>query len=164
MYEFIEVKSENQYKRVEELARCIWKEHYDGILSAEQIDYMLLRFQSAGAVKSQREGEGLRYFIVRSDGAELGYFALKEIGERMYLSKLYVLSWARRKGVGRNCMEYIKQLCRLSKKSSLYLNVNRDNTDSIAAYKAFGFKVEGQEVTQLGDGFVADDYIMSMDV
>lgn len=164
MYEFIEVKSENQISRVTALAKQIWQEHYKPILGEKQIEYMLPRFQSEDAIFQQREKEGLRYYIVRSDGAELGYFALKDEGERMYLSKLYVLQWARGKGVGHNCLDYIKQLCKSGGKSGLYLNVNRDNADSIAAYKAFGFTVEREEVTDIGGGFVMDDYVMSMTI
>lgn len=164
MYEFIEVKTDNHIAKVEDMAKQIWSQHYASILNDGQVEYMLERFQSASAIKQQITEENMRYFIVRSDGAQLGYFAVKEEGESMYLSKLYVLAWARGKGVGKNCLQYIKQLCKIASKQRLYLNVNRDNESSIAAYKAFGFQQEGSQVSDIGNGFVMDDYVMSMRV
>lgn len=42
----------------------------------------------------------------------------------------------------------------------LQLVCNKRNTGSLAAYARLGFSVTGECVTQIGDGYVMDDYQM----
>jgi len=46
----------------------------------------------------------------------------------------------------------------------LWLTVNKDNADSIAFYRRVGFGIAGSSVTDIGGGFVMDDYRMSKSV
>ena len=43
---------------------------------------------------------------------------------------------------------------------ALYLTVNRENAGSIAAYLAMGFRKVREQVTDIGEGYVMDDFIM----
>ena len=43
---------------------------------------------------------------------------------------------------------------------SAYLTVNRGNAKAIRAYERNGFKVVRTQVTDIGNGFVMDDYVM----
>ena len=47
-----------------------------------------------------------------------------------------------------------------SGKSCIYLTVNKYNSGSIEVYKKLGFTVADQVVTDIGGGYVMDDYIM----
>lgn len=42
----------------------------------------------------------------------------------------------------------------------IQLTVNKHNINSINAYKKWGFKTIDSVVTDIGSGFVMDDYIM----
>ena len=42
----------------------------------------------------------------------------------------------------------------------LILAVNKHNANAIAAYRRWGFEVERALVTDIGAGFVMDDYLM----
>ena len=48
--------------------------------------------------------------------------------------------------------------------SSVYLTVNKGNDDTIAIYRKWGFEIIDSVVTDIGGGFVMDDYIMSLDL
>ena len=45
-------------------------------------------------------------------------------------------------------------------KQSIQLTVNKNNTNTIKAYEKWGFKTIDSAVTDIGSGFVMDDYIM----
>lgn len=43
---------------------------------------------------------------------------------------------------------------------TIRLTVNKHNKNTIDAYLKYGFKVAYEDVTDIGSGFVMDDYIM----
>jgi hypothetical protein len=44
------------------------------------------------------------------------------------------------------------------------LCVNKRNTIALAAYAKYGFRIYGQDVLDIGNGFVMDDYLLEMDL
>jgi RimJ/RimL family protein N-acetyltransferase len=46
----------------------------------------------------------------------------------------------------------------------LILSVNKRNTKAITAYKRNGFVIVESVVTDIGGGFVMDDYVMARDL
>ena len=75
----------------------------------------------------------------------------------MFLSKLYISRDYRHRGIGTVAFEKIKEL---SGGKNIRLTVNKQNSNSIAAYEKWGFKTIDSVVTDIGSGFVMDDYIM----
>ena len=47
-----------------------------------------------------------------------------------------------------------------TKYNTFYLTVNKNNTKAISVYKSFGFDITDTVVTDIGGGYVMDDYIM----
>lgn len=47
-------------------------------------------------------------------------------------------------------------------KDKITLTVNKNNLNSISIYKRMGFEIEGELITDIGGGFVMDDYLMVM--
>lgn len=43
---------------------------------------------------------------------------------------------------------------------SIYLTVNKNNTNTISAYIKLGFEIVDSIITDIGSNFVMDDYIM----
>jgi GNAT superfamily N-acetyltransferase len=160
MAEIREVSGAAEIGTVAALARVIWGEHYAPITGMAQVEYMLERFQSVAAISEQIASGGYRYFLVSSNGEDLGYMALVPEGEgpAMKLSKFYVRADARGSGLGRAMLEHAERLCRGGGFKLLWLTVNRNNAGSIAAYGRLGFENAGPLVTDIGGGFVMDDY------
>jgi diamine N-acetyltransferase len=162
--EFVPVHSEQQLAVVAELAREIWYEYYVALIGRAQVDYMVAKFQSAGAMAQQMR-EGYEYFLVARAGQNIGYCAVqaqtdKQTGERsLFLSKLYLLRQERGAGTGRLCMEFIEQLARRRELRLLWLTVNKGNP-AVNAYKRLGFQIAADLVIDIGGGFVMDDYRM----
>lgn len=146
---------------IEKLAKEIWTEHYISILSKEQIDYMLEKYQSAKAVREQIKN-GYSYFVMYLNGVISGYTGIVFEKDKMFLSKLYVKKQARKKHIAKNTLDYLKKLCREKGYNKIYLTVNKNNSDSVKAYKNMGFYELDSTVTDIGNGFVMDDYIMEL--
>lgn len=148
-----------QILAVSELAREIWTQHYTPIIGAAQVGYMLAKFQSAEAITRQIAAEGYEYYLV--PGA--GYLALVSEPARksMLLSKIYVKADRRRTGLGRILVEFAGKRCRELDCRELWLTVNRHNLRSIAFYEHMGFHKTNDLITDIGGGFVMDDWRMA---
>ena len=83
---------------VNRLAGLIWHEAYRGIVSREQIAYMIERFQSVRAITEQLALEGYRYFLMEDEGRAVGYCGVQPRDGRLFLSKVYLLHEARGAG------------------------------------------------------------------
>lgn len=158
MIELKEVQTEDEIQRTAMLAKEIWQQHFTPIIGADQVAYMLDKFQSAKAMKRQIEQEGYTYLMAVEDGIPVGYTGFKREQERMFLSKLYVKKEYRNKGISRLIFEEIRK--RSEGLKSIYLTVNKYNDQTIAIYHHMGFVQIDDVVTDIGGGFVMDDYIL----
>lgn len=146
------------------LARDIWTEHYTPIIGASQVTYMLDRFQSAEAISGQLT-EGHLYFLLRSDGGEaIGYLAVVPLPDELFLSKIYLTAGDRGRGHGREAIQFVAALAKERGLAKITLTVNKRNTASLDAYRRIGFVVVESLVTDIGSGYVMDDYKMELPV
>ena len=161
---FINVKTEEEIKKLVNLASEIWQEYWTIILSQEQIDYMLEKFQSEEAIKNQIDGERYVYNVLEDNGNLLGYFGIAPKEDYLFLSKLYIKKEFRNLGCGRLAFNKIKQFAQQFNKRKIQLTVNKNNINTIKAYEKWGFKTIDAVVTDIGNGFVMDDYIMEFEL
>ncbi|SFZ91874.1 Ribosomal protein S18 acetylase RimI [Flaviramulus basaltis] len=159
MTEIIPAQTGSDYLLIETLADTIWREHYPSIISIKQINYMLKKFNSASAIENQIK-EGFLFFYIIYDNIPVGYLSIKIETDYLFLSKFYVLKDFRGKGIGRYAFNFICELAVKFDLSSISLNVNKYNIDSIRAYEKLGFQKVRAMVTDIGKGFIMDDYEM----
>nr|QGT51047.1 hypothetical protein Firmicute1046_1230 [uncultured Firmicutes bacterium] len=145
------------------LADEIWHEHYANILQPEQIDYMVEKFQSPSAIGNDIRQNGYLYYLAYAGKAPAGYCAIhpEEDGKTIFLSKIYVKREYRGKGLATQFLQTVLSDETAQNCQKLWLTVNKNNAGSIAAYEKLGFSVEETMVTDIGMGFVMDDYKMS---
>mgnify|MGYP000195128095 FL=1 len=152
---------ENDITKLAALASKIWHEYWTEILTESQIEYMLENFQSVNAIEKQIAEERYNYYFISDENNEnIGYFGISNKENYMFLSKLYLLKEYRRKGIGKAAFEKIKQLAAKENLTTIRLTVNKYNTNTINAYKKWGFIITDAVITDIGSGFVMDDYIM----
>ncbi len=159
MTKFIEIKIEG-IPKLAKLTSSIWHEYWTQILSPEQIDYMVDKFQSEKAILEQYKNENYTYYYINEDNQNIGYFGLSNKKDYLFLSKLYISKDYRHKGLGTKAFEKIKEIAKNKGYKSIQLTVNKYNTNTISAYDKWGFKTIDSVVTDIGSGFVMDDYIM----
>jgi len=156
-----ELESGHDIMEVNRLAGLIWHEAYRGILAREQIAYMIERFQSVRAVTEQLALDGYRYFLLEQpEGESVGYCGVQLRGGRLFLSKIYLLPEARGQGLFRQVLDRLLGLCRETGAQTIWLTVNRFNERAIRAYRRAGFREVRTQVTDIGGGYVMDDYVM----
>lgn len=156
---FVPVVSADDVALLADIASRVWHEFFPSLLSAGQIDYMVEKFQSPGALSAQL-GEGYEYFFVVSGGEKIGYAGVKPGGKKLFLSKLYILKKFRRQGLASQTFAFLEGICRSRGLASVWLTVNRHNTHSIEVYRAKGFDVVREQMADIGGGYVMDDYVM----
>ncbi|MEQ9302509.1 MAG: GNAT family N-acetyltransferase, partial [Marinoscillum sp.] len=108
MTDIIEVTTKEQFRRVAELAKVIWTEHYTAIIGSEQVSYMLDKFQSAAAIEKQVK-QNCQYYLLVNDEIDAGYFCHYPKGGNLFLSKLYVLKTLRGHGIGKIGLKAIEE-------------------------------------------------------
>lgn len=162
--QFIPVETPAQVRQLAAMADTVWHEFFPGIISEEQIDYMLAKFQSERALRAQLE-EGYQYFFFVLNGIYIGYtgVCVKEKEHKLFLSKLYLLHSYRGKGYATQAFEFLQGLAQAYGANCIYLTVNRRNTHAIEVYQNWGFVTASQEATDIGNSFVMDDYVMEFE-
>ncbi|MGO8672652.1 MAG: N-acetyltransferase family protein [Capsulimonadaceae bacterium] len=157
----IDRATEEDLPALSALARTIWHQHYPGIISTEQIDYMLARGYSVDVMRREIEEDGIAYAVLRVDGEMLGYAAFgPEPGGVTKLHKIYLHAAARGTGLGRRLLEHAVCSAAWAGSSAIVLNVNKYNRDAIAFYARNGFVTREAVVVDIGGGFVMDDFVM----
>ena len=155
------VNNFSELREIAVLAEKIWHECFVGIISAGQIDYMVEKFQSFSAMKNQIENQDYYYMSVRNDGTLCGYIGVKpENDDRFFLSKLYLHESARGMGIASLMLAKVFEEARNAGKKSVYLTVNKYNSHAVEVYRKTGFVITDSVVTDIGNSYVMDDYIM----
>lgn len=159
--EIAHVTTYDDIERVEKLAREIWTQHFTSIIGESQVEYMLTKFQSSFAIKSQIE-DGSEYYLVKVEREWAGYFGLNpDLNQnKIMLSKFYVKCSSRGKGVGQSILDFIENKSVLGGFSTVWLTVNKFNDDTVSWYKRRGFTVIDKVKKDIGGGFFMDDYLM----
>lgn len=147
-------------ENISNLASEIWYEHYPGIISAEQINYMLKKNQTAFAIEEQINS-GICYYIAGFNNAPAGYFAVRISDCELFINKLYIVKSMRGKGIATAFINRAKADFPDAKNMKLY--VNKYNP-SVNAYLRMGFNIVRSMITDIGDGYVMDDYEMVLHV
>ena len=80
-------------------------------------------------------------------------------GDHLFRPKLYLSAENRNKGLGQRALEEVAEAARRLGLRAVYLTVNKGNARAIRAYERFGFVRTGADVTDIGGGYVMDDYI-----
>lgn len=148
--------------RVQKLANEIWLRHYPGILSGEQIDYMLAQGYSAEALMKYVTTADAGLAIASCASAAVGFvgWCRQDAPAVMKLEKLYVLPEHHGEGVGRALIEHAVMRASQCGCTSMTLNVNRQNVGAIRAYERCGFEIRERGDFPIGGGFVMEDFIM----
>ena len=154
------------------LAAEIWRECYAELVTVAQIEYMLEWMYAPDHLRDEIEKQGIEYFWVKEPGSSsdqapppCGFLAFGpgESDDEIFLHKLYVHSDQRGKGIGAAAMAWLTEQRDQSvgrRFSKIRLRVNRGNHPAIRAYLRAGFQMVDNLCSDIGEGFVMDDFVM----
>lgn len=157
---------ENHLPVLLELAGVMWRQHYPGIISHAQIDYMLGKMYALETLREEMRSLGIRFYRLVVDGRMAGFASIGPVEtlEVWKLHKLYLLPELHGRGLGSRLLQHCEAEARRLGARRLVLAVNKRNLRPIAAYQRNGFVVVESVVTDVGAGFVMDDFIMAKDL
>ena len=158
----IKKASKDDIPAIQAISAIAWPETFKDILSAEQIRYMMNMMYSTASLENQIDRLNHCYLLAKKEDQYLGYLSYElnfQGSKETKIHKIYVLPEAQGQGVGQTLIAYTENISRNHNNSALLLNVNRHN-NAINFYKKTGFDITTEEVIDIGNGFVMDDYVM----
>jgi len=145
---------------VRELCFKIWPQTYTGIISKEQIDYMLELMYSEESLKKQMIEDNCRFIFVYDDETPVGFASFGPTEPGIFkLHKIYILPDQQGKGTGKFVIDHIINTIKAENISVLRLQVNKRNKAK-DFYEKIGFTVLYEFDFPIGNGYVMDDYLM----
>lgn len=147
---------------IQKLAEEIWPVCYGDIISEEQLRYMLNLIYTPAALKAQI-GKGHQFVIAYQAKTPIGFASYSEKSFQelttFRLHKIYVLTSLQTKGIGSSLLKYVITQSRKAGATVLELNVNKYN-NARKFYEKKNFTIVKEEVIDIGNGYVMDDYVM----
>ena len=146
-----------------DLTKKIWPVAYGEILSKAQLDYMIDKFYNETALRELIQ-KGHIFYLAQDDDDKYVGFLSYEINiepNKTKIHKIYVLPETQGTGLGRQFFELVKEKALENNQSAIFLNVNKYNK-AIYFYNKLGFKKVKDEVIDIGNGYVMDDYVMEV--
>lgn len=153
--------SEIQIADIQRIADEAWPVAFAKILTQQQIRYMMDWMYSQQSLKEQLD-KGHRFFLAESGGEHLGFMSIENNAQqsgRTKIHKAYIRPAYQSKGIGRAFFDKASDEATHHRDTAIYLNVNRYNSAAIAFYEKYGMVKVKQEIIDIGNGFVMDDYV-----
>lgn len=161
--ELMWVGTEEQIEALCRIAERVWHLTYDSLVPEGQVEYMIEKFQSPHAIKEQMTSLNYRYYMMMCDGQNAGFIGFSpryEGREELFLSKLYLLPEFRGQGAVKAAFALAEAEARREGLSKIRLTVNKGNSHAVDVYEHYGFRTVEKVETDIGSGFVMDDFIM----
>lgn len=158
------VKTDAEIHDIANLAEEIWHQHFTPIIGEAQVNYMVDKFQSYPAIKSQIEQEGYEYYQILSSHTLAGYIGTHPQEDALFLSKLYIQKDCRGQHLATEALNFLIEICQKRKLKKIWLTCNKHNDHTLAVYDHLGFAITDEQVADIGNGFVMDDYILTYEV
>ncbi len=155
--------SKEELIHVQSIAQRTWPDTFGEILSPEQIEYMLSWMYSLETLE-QQASDGYLFFLAEENGEKLGFTGIEvnQVPGKTKIHKIYILPTAQGKGIGKLLIKKVKEIALANDQASLLLNVNKYNQGAITFYEYLGFVKIDEEVIDIGNGYVMDDYVFEL--
>ncbi|WP_293896375.1 GNAT family N-acetyltransferase [Flavobacterium sp.] len=155
---------DKNFTTVRAIAKEVWPIAYGAILSQEQLDYMMEMMYSVPSLQKQADEKGNRFVVVTENKIPVGFAAYEfnyNKKPKTRVHKIYILPAHQGNGIGKQLIDFIANEAKQRHQKALVLNVNKKNI-AIRFYERIGFTVISEEVIDIGNGYVMDDYVMEI--
>jgi GNAT superfamily N-acetyltransferase len=155
----------DEAKVIREIAFQTWPDTFKEILTSEQISYMLNWMYAIDLLKHQMQTSH-SFCVAEYDKKPIGFIGIElnhPAQGTAKIHKIYMLPSHQGKGIGKKLMHYSFEFAKQHGMSVILLNVNRFNK-AVNFYEQLGFFIDREEVIDIGNGYVMDDYVMRCDL
>ncbi len=160
----IQIKA-NQLPIIIELTKKIWPVAYGTILSKAQLDFMIQKFYNETALQELMQKGHVFYLAQDEKENYVGFvsYEINSVPDKTKIHKIYVLPETQGTGLGRQFFELVKEQAKENNQKAIFLNVNKYN-NALHFYTKLGFSIVNDEVIDIGEGYVMDDYVMELGI
>ncbi|MEM9260913.1 MAG: GNAT family N-acetyltransferase [Bacteroidota bacterium] len=172
------------YETIRNIAHATWPDTFGNILSGEQIDYMLrLMYSIEELAKQVAQGVVFKMLVEAQWGNQngkpnppylqgettrfkaVGYVGFQQdyLPNTTKIHKLYLLPSTQGKGYGKALINEVAMIARNAGQQKLRLDVNYQNK-AIGFYEHLGFVKLERCNTDIGQGYLMEDWVMEMDL
>ncbi|SIT12502.1 L-amino acid N-acyltransferase YncA [Chryseobacterium ureilyticum] len=155
--------TEKDIPLIQDLARRSWEKAYAEILSKEQMEYMLAEMYSETEIISHLQNSDYHYYLILDEitNSYEGFIGYQHNYEPQTtkLHRIYLVPESKGKGMGKGALKFLNEKVSENNNNRIILNVNKYN-EARKFYESQGYKVYGEGVFDIGNGFVMDDYLM----
>jgi ribosomal protein S18 acetylase RimI-like enzyme len=147
-----------------DLTKKIWPKAYGAILSLDQLEYMIAKFYNEVALLELMD-KGHVFYLAHDGNKHVGFvsYELNSEPNKTKIHKIYVLPETQGIGLGRQFFELVKEKAKENNQKDIFLNVNKYNS-ALHFYTKLGFSIVNDEVIDIGEGYVMDDYVMELGI
>lgn len=157
--------SSSELHIVSSLSYKIWPISYKEIITQEQIQFMLNWMYSEKSLQ-ENINDGHRFLLAELEGMPVGFVGFQADypeKNKAKIHKLYVLTDIHNQGIGKKLSERVIVELKKLACNSIELQVNKKNP-AVAFYTKMGFTTREEKVFDIGNGFVMDDYVMTLPI
>ena len=156
---YFKTATQRDIELIRALALEIWTTCYPGIISMEQIEYMLGLMYSSETIDKEIS-EGIIWKLMEYKSEPIGFVSVTISNNgSAKLNKLYMKNNHHGKGFGQQALKHVVDDAKQLHLKQVYLTVNKGNVSAIKAYEKFGFTRIESIVNDIGGGYVMDDFI-----
>ncbi|MDO5523508.1 MAG: GNAT family N-acetyltransferase [Bacteroidia bacterium] len=154
--------AKNNIRDIQAVSDVAWPHAFKDILSPSQIKYMMNWMYSDESLREQMDVKNHHYFLAKENDEFLGYMSVQHNCEntgKTKIHKIYILPDRQKKGIGKLLLCEAINEAKRHDSQAIYLNVNKYNETAIRFYEKNGFFLAKEEVIDIGNGFIMDDYV-----
>jgi len=157
----IKVATTTEIPIIQTLVEQIWRPTYQSLLTSAQIDYMIDMMYSTASLTRQLEELQHQYILLYDETVPIGYasYSTTDTAGIFKLHKIYLHMSYQGKGVGKLLMNSVIEKVKALNAHILELDVNRDNMARLF-YEKQGFTIYKEKDTDIGNGYLMNDYVM----
>lgn len=134
-------------------------------MSNAQLEYMLDSFYSIANLEKQMDN-GQVIELLFEDTTNIGFVAYElncnfdNLSQPLTkIHKIYLLPETQGKGFGKFMIDEVFKIAKSNNQKGVFLNVNKYNKAKFF-YEKLGFVISKEEVIDIGNDYVMDDYVM----
>ncbi|MDE7453991.1 MAG: (deoxy)nucleoside triphosphate pyrophosphohydrolase [Clostridia bacterium] len=158
----VDASTPKDFEIIRSISQSVMHEAYDEKTADGQIDYMIDRFLSDESILENIRTKQYVYQIIYYNSEVAGFYAYcpaqqysPDLQEGTYVSKLYILEFARGKRITSKQLSVLRR--------PVYMSVKYDDAQTISICKHCGFRIVKSVSTDLGEGYSTDDFLMKLD-
>ena len=151
---------------IREVSELTWPVSYKGVISEGQIRYMLDLMYSEPKIREAITDPNQAFWLAEENGKVLGFCGIEHRYSNQAITrihKLYILPDTQGSGLGKILVDHVEKEAKKQGNTTLHLNVNKKNK-AVGFYKKHGFVTDHEEVLDIGNGYVMDDFVMTKEL